>query len=483
MDIRKPGSYTKINAAGGNTALPSTTMKIAIVAPMLASGSKAANVPVEVFSPADAGLYWGKGSILHRMIKALFRAYEYASVTGVGVLDDAAGVPAAFVITLTGTATGSGTFSIRIGADKAISVAVPIDATPTATATRIADEINKYVDLAYTASNAAGVITLTAKNDGTPGNWIGKYNPTNTRWEPELSIDAAGQTVALTSVTAGSNDPDCSSAYAALAGSRYHLYVIPFANVTAAQDLDEHLANVSDEVNQKGARGYLFVSETYAAGTTISAVNEERLTVGSITGVRRPSYENAAAYAAIEAKKDKPWYAVNGEELIGCDTPEIKDRFTFAQINNYLFSGVTPFEVGPGEKVVCVRSVSTYTENASGTPDVTFLDFFKIAVLDYLRDAIVASHARFRNMILRDEHVDNEAPNIITVDDVDSNNFAVAKRIEKAGGLDSVDRFANLFISIRDPDSPGRINSQIPAAVVDAAHVFNTTINIVSTLG
>lgn len=482
MDIRKPGSYTRINASGGNIALPSTNMKIAVVAPMLSSGNKEANVPYEVYSAADAAIYWGNGSIIHRMIKALFRAYAYASVTGVGVADATAGVPAVFNITITGTATGSGTFTIRIGTDT-VRVAVGVDATPTATAVRMADEINKYVDLPYTATSLAGVLTLTAKNDGTPGNWIGKYVPANSRWEPELICDAAGQSVAVTSVTVGSNDSDLATAYSVLSGVKYHLYVIPYADATAVVALNDHLQSVSDEINQKGARGYMFVSENYAAATTIAAVNSERVTIGSIRGVRRPSYENAAAYAAIEAAKEKPWYAINGEHLIGCDVPDIKDRFTWTESNNYLFAGVSPFEVGSGEKVRCTRSISTYTENEAGTPDPTFLDFFKIATLDYMREAIVASHAQFRNMNLRDEHVDNEAPNIITVDDVDSNNFAIAKRIEKAGGLDSVDQFADLFISTRDPDSPGRINSQVPAAVVDAAHVFSTTINIVSTVG
>lgn len=481
--IRKPGSYTSIDTSRSTNSLPSTRQEMVIVAQRLADGSVAANIPKPIISADQAASFWGAGSVIHRMVMAAFRQYPYLVLTGCAVDDAAAGIAATSTLSFAGESTGAGSVVARFGADTVV-IAVSSETTPASVATAMAAEINKYVNLPFSASAAESVVTLTFKNKGTCGNYLGKFDATTSKYLADVFCSAPGLTCTATGWTGGENDPSdaqMSAAYAALASKRYHLYAIPFASLDAALTLNEHLESVSDEINQRGARGYMFISGALADATTVSEVNAKRLVLGTIRGCRRPNYENASALAAMQASQETPWKALNNVELSGCDTPDIQDRFTFTEINNLLWSGVTPFEVGAGERVRCVRMITTYTENAAGSPDSTFLDSFKVATVDYVREAIVDSHKRnFSNATLRDTHVDGEPDGIITPADVRSNNIAVCQRIEQLGGLNDVSKYKDFFTAERDQDSPGRVNSSVPIDIVDAAHVFATEISIVS---
>jgi len=139
--------------------------------------------------------------------------------------------------------------------------------------------------------------------------------------------------------------------------------------------------------------------------------------------------------------------------------------------------------VGDAGRVQCVRAISTYIRNSAGAEDDTFLDSFKIATADYVRDAVRVRHlSDFPNKILRDNHVDGEPSGVVTPADVRDTNLDVCRRIEREGGLNNVNFFADGFTSVRDPNVPGRVNSVIPIDIVDAAHIMANTITITSTL-
>jgi phage tail sheath gpL-like len=462
-------------------------MEMVIVAQRLSTGLVGANVPAAVSSPEQAASYWGAGSILHRMIIAAFRAYKNLVLTGCGLDDAAAGVAATCAVTFTGTATAPGVASVAIGIDT-VNIAISTGVTAAQAATALAAEINKYPSLSVTATANLTVVTLTAKNNGTCGNSIGRYittvgDPAVNKHAVDVAVTAAGLTIARTGFSAGATDPETDGAYAALAGYRYHLYVIPFDNLTAVQSLDAHLESISDEINQKGARGYAFSSKAYADAATLGTSNAKRVSVGHIKGVMRPNYENAAAYAAIQAAQEIPWKAINNRELVGCDVPEIQNQYEWLDVNNLLWAGITPFEVGAGNRVRCVRSISTYTKDDASTPDSAWLDSFKIATADYVRDAInISQRLNFADSTIRDTHVLGEAANIITREDVINNSIAVCKKIEREGGLNNVDAFISDFDATRHPSVPGRIDTKIPIDIVDAAHIFANTINVVSSV-
>jgi len=476
--IRKPGSYSVI-VKGESGGLPSRRQNMLIIAPRLSAGRINAGVPAQVFSPQQAAEFWGAGSIMHRMVSAAFRQHSALSLTGCAVDDSANGVAASATVTFTGTASATGTVTLWVGTDR-VTVRVDKDDTAAVAVTRLRTEIsNNRPNLPVTATAAAGVLTLTAKNKGTAGNHLGQ------KGRPAVQVEVSGITAQTTVYTGGAGDPDLAEALSKVAGERYHIIAIPFGTIEAARALSEHLTEVSNEINQRGGRGFMFIDGDFSAAFTFAqSINDKRMCVGYIYGAKRFPFENAAAFAAMQAAQPSPWLATNNVELIGCDAPGIPDRFIWNETNTLLWNGITPFEVGAGDRVRCVRAISTYIKNDAGAEDDTFLDSFKIATADYTRDAVRVRHLNdFQNKILRDNHVEGEPPNVITPADVRSTNLDVCRRIEREGGLNNVNHFADQFVSTRDPNVPGRVNSVIPIDIVDAAHIMANTISISSAVG
>jgi phage tail sheath gpL-like len=477
--IRKPGSYTEITV-GPSGGLPSKRQEVLIIAPRLDSGRVAAIMPTQVFSASQAAEAWGAGSIMHRMALAAFRQYGQVALTGCAVDDAPAGTAASATVTFEGEAAATGSVSIWLGTDR---VAIRVDKGWAAAdvASRLASEINvNFPGAPVTASAPAGggTVTLTAKNAGTTGNHLGQ------KGRPAVNVETPGIAAAVTAYAGGANDPDIRDALAAVAGQRYHLIAIPWTTQEAAAALSEHLTEVSDEINQLGGRGIMFLDGNHAEAYTFArTVNDKRMMAGWIYGAKRPQFENAAAFAAMQAAVDAPWRATNNAELIGCDAPAVIDRANWNEINGLLWQGVAAFNVGDAGRVQCVRAISTYIRNSAGAEDDTFLDSFKIATADYVRDAVRMRHlSDFPNKILRDNHVDGEPSGVVTPADVRDTNLDVCRRIEREGGLNNVNFFADGFTSVRDPNVPGRVNSVIPIDIVDAAHIMANTITITSTL-
>ncbi|MCL2219330.1 MAG: phage tail sheath subtilisin-like domain-containing protein [Chitinispirillia bacterium] len=481
--IRRPGSYNEITV-GAMGGLPSMRQDMLIIAPRLADGTVAAGVPAQVTSPAQAAEFWGAGSIMHRMAWAAFRQYGSLSLTGCAVDDASTGVGASAAITFTGSADATGQVTLWVGTDR---IPVRVDrfvdglagGTPVKIASDLADQVNARPDLPVTAYANGAVITLTAKNKGTTGNFLGQ------KGKPAVDCDVPGIEAATTAYTGGAGDPDLTDTFDKVSGQRFHIVALAWATAAAAIALSEYLNEVSNEVNQRGGRGFMFVDGNIADMATLAkGINDKRICVGGITGAKRAPFENAAAFAAMLAAEPMPWLAVNNIGLVGCDSPPVTDRWNWNEINNILlWSGVTPFEVGAGDRVRCVRAISTYVKNDAGAEDDTFLDTLKIATADYVREAVRVRHLTdFQNKVLRDNHVAGEPPNVVTPADVRSTNLDVCRRIEAMGGLNSVNAFADQFVSVRNRNVPGRVDSIIPIDIVDALHILANNITITSTL-
>ncbi|HBH47491.1 MAG TPA: hypothetical protein DDX98_02575, partial [Bacteroidales bacterium] len=115
-------------------------------------------------------------------------------------------VAAAGSIVVTGPATEAGTLYIYISGEL---VTVPVASADSATVIGDAIEsaINSDINLAVTASNAAGTVTVTCKAKGTYGNFI--TIESNLGFGEETP---AGVSLALTDLTGGATDPDIDDA-------------------------------------------------------------------------------------------------------------------------------------------------------------------------------------------------------------------------------------------------------------------------------
>ena len=91
-----------------------TTQRTLIMGPMMAAGTATANALVLVARGEEADGLFGEGSVLARMVHAYRANDPYGEVWCMPLADDAAGVPAAGSIEVTGPATGDGMLRVYI---------------------------------------------------------------------------------------------------------------------------------------------------------------------------------------------------------------------------------------------------------------------------------------------------------------------------------------------------------------------------------
>ena len=462
--IRKPGKYFEFNTKLAVRTLTTNEQKMLVIAQKMSAGSVAVNTPTQVFSDTEAAAYFGEGSIAHRMARAAIKANPYIDLT-VCAVADASGTPVAAVetLTLTNAATSSGMITIYVGNDK-IQVGIDSGDTAVEIAAALAAELANHPDLPFTAAQGTDTnthkIIFTAKNAGTVANQV----------DFSAEVTAASTTAAFAQTTPGSVDPDLTTALAAVAGEQYHLIAMPQIDADALGDLVDHLDNVSGPLEQRPGVGVYGYDGALGSCTTLAGtINSGRVVSAYLRGTKSPAYEIAAAFAAVMAYEEDPARPLNTLELKGIAAAPISQRFSRTEQENLLHNGVTPLEVGPGEKVQIVRAVTTYTVDAQGIADVSLLDVTTIRTLDYVRKALRERIAlRFPR-----EKLSSKTPPQVRDQILD-----VLEKLEDLEIVEEVAANADGVIVERDLQDVNRLNAKIPVDVVNGLHVFAGRIDL-----
>lgn len=447
-----------------------------------ASQMIAVNTPTRIFSGDEAAALAGSGSFAHRMAQAAFDQYSGTEVY-INLVDDAqAGVKSTCTVTIAGTAVGAGSLELRIGNDRA-AIAIADGDTAAEIATALDAAIAELHTMPATPSVASAVVTLQAKNAGVPGNELGRCSSGS--WYAVATITGTtGITATITAWASGATNPDITTALAAASSGTFSLVAIPYRDSTNMTALDDYMTEVSNAENCRGARGFVAITSTVADASTAAAINSKRIHVALKRGCKYTSIEIAAAFAAMHAEVGHAALPLNHMDLKKCDASSLANMLERDELNALLWAGVTPFNDDSSGTVRCVRSITTYTTNAFGSPDPLYLDTTTVANIDYARRAVkLAEESAFSQAVLRENHVDGEPSFVITPDDVASLHFNVFKELEVNGNVQMVDFYKDRFRSVRSATVPGRVESDIPIEVVQGAHIFANYFRIVSSVG
>jgi len=458
--IRKPGKYFEFNTRLAVRTLPANLQRVLIVGQKTATGTQAALAAVDIFSDRQASDFFGPGSMLHLMCKAAITAYPYLALSAIALDDAGAGVAASGTVTITGPATAAGVLSVKV-ANQQIDVAITNADTPTIIAAALVAQIGKQPDLPVTAAAALGVVTLTAKHKGTLGNEI--------KVSAEVT-SGIGVTAVVVAMAAGATDPDIATALAPAFAAGHDIIVTPYNAQADLVKLRTHLDAVSGPLEQRGADGVYGYTGTLAGATTLAGlVNSGRITGALLPSTLSLSYELAAAYGAVIASEEDPSRPLNTLELKGIAVPPVANRLSRTEQENALHNGVTPLEVGPGDRVQIVRAITTYTLDAQAIPDISLLDLTTIRTLDYVRKAV---RERIALRFPRDKLSDRTPPK------VRSEILDVLYKLEELEIVEAVEANKAGLIVERDLQDPNRLNGKIPADVVNGLHVFAGRIDL-----
>ena len=260
------------------------------------------------------------------------------------------------------------------------------------------------------------------------------------------------------------------TALTAVFAGDYQIIVIGSNAVADLTVLRNHLDAIASPMEQRGAIGVSAFTGTVAAGTTLTAaLNAGRITCAWLKNGTDAPHKIAAAYAAVIAGEEDPARPLNTLWLANVTPNAIIDRPGRVEQEVALVNGLTPLEVGPGDKVQIVRAISTYTKTAAGTNDISLLDITTIRSLDFIRKAIVE---RISLRFPRDKKTRRVKAA------VRGELLDVLYKLEELEIVDEVDDNKIKLLVEDNLQDPNRLDVVVPADIVNGLHVFAARIDL-----
>ena len=385
--IGVPGAYFEFDGRLARTGLQYRTVRTLVFGHYDETiVNTTPNVPYQTQSLKQVTDIFGRGTMLASMMDCYFTVNPYTEVYCVGI--PAIGTAATKTVTLTGVVTTASVFTLYIAGTRYV-VATAVGDSANDVAQAIVDEITLNVDAPYTAANAAGVITITARFKGELGNDI----QVDTKYQTEVVPE--GLTVVIAAGTAGSGTPDVSTALSVIESLDFTDFVFPFTDAFNMQLVEQELDNrwlplpPASSLGSGEKDAHLWQAfrgtETQLAAwhenrnnqhvTTLAL--EPSTTVGTVSyaGFMSPSWVVAAAYGALGSYYFGISPNINFQNieipcLVGAPFPS---RWKWNERNrlilNYGFATHKYSIDGIGDDVIIERSVTNnkYTVNGAQT--------------------------------------------------------------------------------------------------------------------
>jgi len=445
-------------------------LQTACLVGQMLTGTATAGVPVVISGDGSAAAtLFGEGSHLHRMALAFRAGNSVTPLYAVG-LADPAGAAASQTVTLSGTATASGTLYFYVGLDK-VAVAVTSDETAAALAAALVAAINasdKHLPVTAAAGAATGTVVLTARHKGLIGNEV--ITCVNLLGELGGQALPDGITVSGTGALAGGTGvPDQTPAIAGIQGAEHYYYVLGGWSDTDTLDAwsAEFEAMWTDARDLWGRVGFTARRGSLSELLTFGAARNDRfITCLGIYGTNGPSYETAARYAAQAARSlaNHPARPLHELTLSGERSPEPIDRWINTDRKSLLWSGVATANAAPGRTMVIDRAITLYQRNAAGDRSDVWLDITTPATVGRIVNTVkTLIHDRFiaaRCVLLDDDTADLVGDNVPCTSPKRIRATLVAHydTLRRNGLVENVEAFKKLFQVGRDPDNPTRVN-------------------------
>jgi len=423
-NLRVPGTYIEMDASQAGSGL-STAKPSLLIAQMISTGSATAETVVDIGPASEAADAFEFGSHLHRSVVAFRANNSTGKLYCIGIADAGGSTAATGKLTITGPATADGTLYFRVGGQLLDDLGssgtqdgsvIGIAVSDTDTATDIGDAIEDALGVneaaavtakspyPVTASNAAGVVTLTARNKGTLGGYASHTD------NIFLSLNAedgeafpAGVSVVITdemgALAAGTGDPTVPATITAMGDVEYDYIGHPFAAMsTPATPLDLFEAEMGDNGRWGYSRaiyGHMFssiVGSRSVLSTFGTSRNDPHHSITGLDHVPSPPWEMAGAVTGACARylDMDPARPLQRLRLHGIVPPRDNDIFTMAERQVLLMDGIATTYVSGG-RLYMERIRTNYLTDANGAPDDAWLDVQTPATLTILNRELAAA--------------------------------------------------------------------------------------------
>ena len=473
----------EVNSGGQYTS----QTRFILIGHKTAAGSMALNTPVAVSAQNQVDAYAGGGSQLREMFRI---AAQNAPATNFWIMaiDDSALTAMVSTITLASIVAGVGTCQI---CGETIQIPLTSTDTPTTAAAALAAAINGYYNpltqamLPITATSAAGVVTVTARNKGAMFNEIDFYV------DPKIigNVFANTGVWTLAQTTAGSGTPTTvAAALATLGDSPADFVVCPWTDSTSLASYSAWDNDVSGRwAWSRQSYGHVWSATlgNYSTLTTFaSALNDRHLTVlGCVSPGANGTPHGSWLWISAIAARVSTWLsdittgnvsrAQRGLPVIGLSPPrDASVRPNFSARNTLLQSGVSTWDVAADGTIIIDKLVTTYRTGVSGQPDAVFRDvqaLYQVSGgLSFLRAQLGAQFGQ-RSLALKNP---GNLGAIATPLDIQSALISYYQQLVNQGVFSAADEFATLLKVQINAGNPNRVDAFLPLQRVNPLDIL-----------
>lgn len=375
--VKTPGFYLLLNLLAGGASSSSAALRILIMAPKSSAGTITADTQLEqdVAGESAVSTLLGVGTPGHLAAKRIFAAFGRAKVDVVSPAASA-GASATGTLTFTGTVTAAMTMKVTIKGVEIYSPWLVGESVTVAAATLVGKINQKTSDLPLTASNVAGVVTLTPK---IPGPWANDITLFVDIYEGTGGV----LTASGANLTGGTTEPDFTNALD-LVKDREYAYIVPCVSNADAQSasassnpgrIKTHIDTYDEGMQAKlqqaivGLTGSLSSAKTGAIGRNYGPMQYVFCLAGQSLGCEFAGYE-AGRRALLEV--DDPTVNRVGEVLptaLFGPRDVVGDKPTAIEVEDGLSNGLSIINITQSGNLFLVQPITTYSQDAQGAPD------------------------------------------------------------------------------------------------------------------
>ncbi|MCK4758723.1 MAG: hypothetical protein KAT69_01670 [Candidatus Aminicenantes bacterium] len=396
MPLANPEVTASLRAAGVTVGLAPERL---LFVGQKNGGSAVSGALVEnILDDGSEDTLFGADSPIANAIRRARRRNSQTIFDAISLDDNVGGADATGLFTVTGAASEDGQIIVYAGSKKfnEYKIAVTNGDSITVIGDAIAAAITADANALVTASNAVGVVTITAKSAGTFGNTIG-LRTTGT---------VGGTSVAVTGMSAGATDPVLTGVLDVTGNQRYQGIAWQFQDdLTEVVDFLDARFNVTNNILD--GRAFVSVTDTFANHlTALGSLNSKSLCYNADKLINDSDYVGPAVldipftkiaeFAAIRAlrrtdeavlgdlvisrsprdsfggawQNSKPYFNTPFPDLL---TPDVGDSFSDNEVEQLLDAGSWVIDANRAfSTVIAGEVVTTYLTDAAANPDPTF---------------------------------------------------------------------------------------------------------------
>lgn len=475
-NLRIPLFYAELDPSRANTA--ARAQRSLLIGQKTGAGTLTADTPVIARSQSESRAAAGAGSILAGMIDAYRAADSYGELWVLPVADDAGGTAATGTITFAGPTTATGTLSLYIAGQR-LALVIASGQTATQVATTVVAAITAAIDLPVTATSAAGVVTLTAKNKGECGNDIDVR--VNYRGSAGGEALPAGLGVTIVAMASGATNPAIATGLANLLDKEFDFIACSLTDATSLAAITSLLSDTTGRWSwSTQVYGHCWIAKRGSAGTVASfatALNNQHLSVIPFNDAPSPPWAWAAGFmgAAAVALRDDAGLTLQSLSVPGILPPPLASRFSASVRNNtLLYGGCGAWDVDATGTVVIENIVTTYVTNAQGQADDSYLEVETMYLLPFvlrrMRDVVNTKYARVKLADVGTRLLPGRP--VVTTDTIRGDLIAAYRQLEAEGFVQGSDVFAANLVVERNSGNRNRVDVLWPAILINNLRVF-----------